>query len=237
MDTSTPLGHFRHEYFGPYDHYLGWHDGYRVNEAALDVLNPEDRATAETELCDALRTGLADPRALLGLGHLRSRAALPLLDGYLSKAGIYALEAIARIDPEALDANRVLAIMRSDRASETQLFDLAIGLGHYFTLPQLDPRLVAQLLALLANRHFLVRTHALNALRRLHLLPDPKEYQGRPITQADVLSDKLFGLISSEAGQADFRRAQQLLQVQMVAATPPNAADLKPTPRLGPDAS
>ncbi len=163
--------------------------------------------------------------------------ALPLLQGYLSKAGFYALEAIARIGPQALDTDRVLAIMRSERASQEQLFDLAIGLGHFFTLPQFDPRLVARLLALLANRHFLVRTHALTALRRLHLLPDPKEYQGRPVTSADVRSDTLFGLIGSDGRQADFRRAQQLLQAQMAAATPPNSADLKPTPPPAPGAS
>ena len=111
--------------------------------------------------------------------------------------------------------------MSSPKATETQLYEVAIGLGSFFTLPQLAPRLVAQLLALLANRHFLVRNHALNALRRLHHLPDPKEYQGRPITQADVLSDELFGLIGPKGTQAGFSRAQQLLRAQMAAATPP----------------
>jgi hypothetical protein len=237
MDPRTPLDHFRHEYLGAYDHYLNWRDGYHADKAVLDALTTAERATAETELCESLRTGLADPRAIIGLGYLRSRAALPLLHGYLSKAGSYALEAIARTDPSALEANRVLAIMRSDRASQEQLFDLAIGLGHYFTLPQLDPRLVTQLLTLVANRHFLVRTHALTALRRLHLLPDPSAFQGQSITTADVRSDELFGLICAEGNQADFRRAQQLLQAQMAAATPPNSTDLKPTPPAAPGAS
>ena len=236
MNTRSPLEHFREEYFGPYDHYLGWHDGYRANEAALDVLAPADRIRAETELCNSLRTGLADPRVILGVGHLRSRQALPLLRAYLSKAGIYALEAIARIAPKELDTNWILQIMSSSKATETQLFDLAIGLGYYFTLPQLDPRLVTQLLALLANRHFLVRSHALTALRRLHLLPNSREFQGRPITQADIFSDTLFSLISPEASKADFRRAQQMLQAQMTAATPPNSIDLKITPPPSPGA-
>jgi hypothetical protein len=236
LHTLSPLDYFRHEYFGPYDHYLGWHDGYRANEAALDALTPADRTTAETELCDSLRTGLADPRAIIGLGYLCSRQALPLLHSYLSQAGIYALEAIARVDPKGLDADHVLRILSSPKASQEQLFDLAIGLGHFFTLPQLDPRLVTQLLALLANRHFLVRTHALTALRRLHLLPDPKAYEGGAIAPADVRSDTLFDLISSDGNQADFRRAQQLLQAQMTAATPPNSADLKPMPPPSPGA-
>lgn len=236
MDTSPPLDHFRQEYLGPYDHYLNWRDGYRADEAVLDALLPADRATAETELCASLRTGSADPRTIIGLGYLRSRQALPLLRPYLSKAGLYALEAIARIDPKALDADQVLSIFSSSTASETQLFELTIGLGCFFTLPQLDPRLVRQLLALLANRHFLVRSHALTALRRLYLLPDRTEFQGRSVTQADVCSDKLFGLICSDGNQADFRRAQQLLQAQMTAATPPNAADLKPMPPAAPGA-
>ena len=237
MNTLSPLDFFRQEYLGPCDHYLNWRDGYRANEAALAALTPTDRAIAEAELCDSLRTGLADPRAIIGLGYLRSQAALPLLHSYLSKAGIYALEAIARIDPKALDADRVLRILSSSKATQEQLFDLAIGLGHFFTLPQLDPRLVPQLLALLANRHFLVRTHALTALRRLHLLPDPKASQSPSGTPADVRSDTLFGLICSDGNPADFRRAQQLLQAQMMAATPPNSAELKTTPRAAPGAS
>ena len=88
MHSAASLDHFRQEYFGPYDHYLGWHDGYRANEAALNALAPADRATAEAELCDALRTGRADPRVIIGLGYLRSRTALPLLHDYLPRAGI-----------------------------------------------------------------------------------------------------------------------------------------------------
>ncbi len=163
--------------------------------------------------------------------------ALPLLHAYLSRAGIYALEAIARIEPQTLDAGRVVAIMRSSKASQEQLFDLAIGLGHFFTLPQLDPRLVTQLVALLGNHHFLVRTHALTALRRLHRLPSPSGYQGRTNTQANIGSDTLSGLISSAGSPADFRRAQLLLQAQLLAATPPNSADLKPIPPAAPAAS
>ena len=236
MDTSSPLDHFRQEYLGPYDHYRNWRDGYRADETILDALTPADRATAETELCNSLRTGSADPRTIIGAGYLRSRQALPLLRPYLSKAGIYALEAIARIDPKALDTEHVLRILNSPRASEIQLFELAIGLGCFFTLPQLGPRLVGQLLALLANRHFLVRSHALTALRRLHRLPDRTDFQGGPNTELDVRDDMLFGLISSEGRHADFRRAQQLLQAQMTAATPPNSADLKPMPPAAPGA-
>ena len=230
MPTPGSLADFRLAYFGPYDHYLGWHDGYDADLAALDALSPTDRLAAEAELCDSLRTGLADPRVPIGLGHLRTAAALPLLHANLARLGMYALQAIARIRPAALNTDLVLALLRSTKLTEYQLFDIVMGLGSFFTLAQLDPRLPAELLALLANRHFLVRNHALDALRRLHHLPDPKETQSAVTTRADILRDELFTLIGTDGKTADFHRAQQLLQAQMTAATTPNSAALKPTP-------
>ena len=221
MNTITPLDHFRQQYFGPYDHYLGWHDGYDADLAALDVLTPADRATAEAELCTVLSTGRPDPRVVLGLGHLRSRAALPLLHNYLPKSGIYVLGAIAQIDPTALQTERLLALMTSSKAEESDLYGIVMGLGSYFTLPQLDPRIIQQLIALLANRHYLVRSHALDTLRRFYHLPSPKDGDGARTTQADVLSDELFCLIVPDRKPADFRRAQQLLQAQIAALMPP----------------
>ena len=96
-----------------------------------------------------------------------------------------------------------------------------MGLGSYFTLPQLDPRIIQQLIALLANRHYLVRSHALDTLRRFYHLPSPKDGDGARTTQADVLSDELFCLIVPDRKPADFRRAQQLLQAQIAALMPP----------------
>lgn len=219
MNTITLLDHFRQQYFGPYDHYLGWHDGYDADLAALDVLTPADRATAEAELCTVLSTGRPDPRVILGLGHLRSRAALPLLHDYLPQSGIYVLGAIAQIDPSALQTERLLTLLASPKTEESDLFDMAMGLGSYFTLPQLDPRIIQQLIALLTNRHYLVRSHTLDTLRRLYHLPSPKDGNGTHITQADVLSDELFCLITTDQKPADFRRAQQLLQAQIAALT------------------
>ncbi|MGY3088908.1 hypothetical protein ACVWYF_001948 [Hymenobacter sp. UYAg731] len=226
MPATGSLVDFRLAYFGPYDHYMGWHDGYDADLTVLDALSPADRLTAEAELCADLRTGLADPRVPIGLGHLRTAAALPLLHANLGRLGMYALQAIAHIDPAALDADQVLALLRSPRLTEYQLFEIVIGLGAFFTLAQLDPRLPTQLLALLANRHFLVRTHALTALRRLYHLPDPKEGDGSVITRADVLRDELFGLISTDKRPADFSRAQALFQAQVagIRPAPPSGA-------------
>jgi hypothetical protein len=228
MNTSSPLDYFRQQYFGPYDHYLGWHDGYDADLTALDALTPADRATAEAELCTALSTGLPDPRVILGLGHLRSRSALPLLHDYLPKSGIYVLGAIAQIDPAALQTERLLALMASAKTEESDLYGMVMGLGSYFTLSQLDPRLVQQLIALLANRHYLVRSHALDTLRRLYHLPSPKDGNGTHITRADVLSDELFCLITTDQEPANFRRAQQLLRAQISALTPPPASGASP---------
>ena len=220
MNTITPLDHFREEYFGPYDHYLGWHDGYDTDLAALDVLTPADRATAETELCTVLSTGRPDPRVILGLGHLRSRAALPLLHNHLPKSGIYVLGAIAQIDPAALQTARLLTLLANPKIDESDLYGIVMGLGSYFTLPHLDLRIIQQLIALLANRHYLVRVRTLNTLRRLYHLPSPKDGDGTHTTQADVLSDELFCLIVPDRKPTDFRQAQQLIQAQIAALTP-----------------
>jgi hypothetical protein len=228
VNTSPPLDHFRQQYFGPYDHYLGWHDGYDADLTALDALTPADRATAEAELCTALRTGRPDPRVILGLGHLRSRAALPLLHDYLPKSGIYVLGAIAQIDPNALQTEQLLTLLTSPKIEESDLFGMVMGLGSYFTLPQLAPRIIQQLIALLANRHYLVRVHTLDTLRRLYHLPSPKDGDGKHTTRADVLSDELFCLIVPDRKSADFRRAQQLLQAQIAALTPPPSSGASP---------
>ena len=200
---------------------MGWHDGYAADFAALDALSPTDRLTAETELCDALRTNSAGPCVAMGLGHLRSTAALPLLHTNLTRFGLYALQAIASINPAAPNSDKVLAMLRSCRLTEYQLFDIIMGLGVYFRLEQLDPRLPVQLLALLTHRESLVRYHALNAIRRLYNLPDLKAGNGHITTQANVLSDTVFCLITSDNDPANFRKAQQILQAQLAAL--PNA--------------
>ncbi|HEX8326800.1 MAG TPA: hypothetical protein VF629_04620 [Hymenobacter sp.] len=214
---SDPLDDFRRAYFGPYDHYLGWHDGYDADFGVLDRLTRPHRLEAEAELCEALRTQRADPRAVLGLEHLRSRAGLPVLHDSLLRFGIYALGAIASIDPTALDADRVLAHLSNRKLTEEQLYSLAIGLGTYFTPSQLGPRVPAQLLELMADRRYLVRNHALGALRKLYRLPDPKAGNGTIITRADIRSDEIFGLISTDGRTDDFRRAQDMLRAQIEA--------------------
>ncbi|WP_035566777.1 hypothetical protein [Hymenobacter sp. IS2118] len=197
---------------------MGWHDGYAADLKVLDQLAPQHRLLAEAELCQALRSQTADPRAVLGLGHLRSRASLPILHDNLLRFGIYALGAIASIDPAALATDRVLALLSDNQLSEDQLYRLAIGLGVYFTLAQLDPRVPAQLLELMAHEQYLVRYHALDALRRLHHLPDPAAGNGATITRADIYRDTIFGCISTNGRATDFRRAQNLLRAQIQAA-------------------
>ena len=71
----------------------------------------------------------------------------------------------------------------------------------------------------------------------LYNLPDPKEQQGHTITRADILTDTLFGLISSDGSLANFRCAQQVLPAPMAAATPPHSGGLKITPSACPGAS
>jgi hypothetical protein len=216
---SDPLEDFRRAYFGPYDHYLGWHDGYDADLGVLDRLTPQQRLEAEAELCEALRAQRADPRVILGLGHLRSRSALPVLHDNLTRFGIYVLGAIASIDPTALVPDSVLAHLSNNKLSEDQVYGLVMGLGAYFTPVQLDPRVLAQLLELVADRSYLVRYHALGALRRLYQLPDPKAGNGSLITQADVRSDVIFGLISTDGRAKDFRQAQDLLRDQIQATS------------------
>ena len=175
--TLTPLAVFRQVYFGSIDQYEAWHDGFSfvTDLACLDALAPAERAQA-AELLAALRARTADARALLGLAHLRYSEALPLLHDYLrcGAYAFYALEAIAAINPAGLYPPIVAVQLRAKRSTEYQLMDLLLGLREYFTLPQLGPVIPPLIFDLLTHSEYLVRYHALNALRRLYGTTPPE---------------------------------------------------------------
>lgn len=206
VTPSPALARFRAAFFADIDHYLAWHDGYEADTSTLDALPPAERAAAEQELLAALTAPRSDPRIIIGLGHLRSRAALPLLHDYLPAAGAYVLAALAQIDPQAVDWPRLAGLLRA-KLTEFQLLDLLMGLRQNFYLAQLPPAIPATVLHLLTHQDYLVRYHALAALRTLYALPAPPGSQPR--------TDHIFGLICSDASGSQHREAQRLIREQM----------------------
>jgi|GEM_PF-3297842 len=215
MSTPIPtpdisLATFRRAYFGPIDKYLAWHDGFDADTACLVALSPTERAQAETELLMALRERSADARAILGLGYLRSEEALPLLhqDFYAH----YALTAIAQINPAGLDRALLADVLTTTNASH--LMDVLVGLPKAFTLPQVGSAVAAAALRHFTHPDYLVRYHALNALRRFYgvLVPKPDD------SPAVLRADTLFGLICRKRAPRAYRQAQQLFIAQVSAA-------------------
>lgn len=209
---SASLEVFRQKFLGPIDQYLAWHDGYSsfTDFDLLDQLSPPDQQTAAAELLHALEKRKADPRAMLGLGHLRYRPALPALHTCLSTSGTYALEAIARIDPSELQVAQVQQVLHANAEKEYVLLELLIGLGHFYTRQQLSAQLLQQIFELLAHPKYLVRYHALAAMRNLYGLA-----QTNSTTAAQVQADTIFSHITSDKRPADYRKAQQLLLADM----------------------
>jgi hypothetical protein len=216
---ESPLAAFRRAYFEPIDQYMAWHDGvdFLTDLNCLDALTPAEQATATTELLAALRAGTADARAMLGLGHLRATAALPLLHNFIRRgwAALYALAAIAEINPAGLYPPIVATQLRAKASTDFQLMDLLIGLREYFTLPQIGPVIPPLIFKLLAHSEFLVRSHALDTLRRLYGVETSEEAH-------DVerrMQDEIFGLIVSKGFFTNFGKAQRLLLAELPAAT------------------
>jgi hypothetical protein len=215
---ESPLGTFRRAYFEPIDQYMAWHDGFGflTDLTCLDALAPAEQATAATELLAALRAGTADARAMLGLGHLRYAEALPLLHDYVRRgwAALYALEAIAEINPAGLYPPIVASQLRAKNSSEFQLMDLLIGLREYFTLPQIGPVIPPLIFSLLAHSKFLVRHHALDTLRRLYGVETREETQN----MERRMKDEIFSVIAKEGFFTNFGKAQRLLLAELPAA-------------------
>ena len=219
MCTSTPLpasslAAFRRAYFGPIDQYLAWHDGFDADTACLAALSPAGRAQAGTELLTALRQRTADARALLGLGYLRSEEAQPLLHHCLRQGfyAHYALTAIAQINPAGLDRALLADVLTTTNASH--LMDVLVGLPDAFTLPQVGAAVAAAALRHFTHPDYLVRYHALNALRQFYGVPVPKP-DGSP---AVLRADTSFGLICRKRAPRAYRQAQQLFIAQVPAA-------------------
>ncbi|WP_046244558.1 hypothetical protein [Hymenobacter terrenus] len=215
MDKATGLAYFRQQYFGPVDHYLGWHDGYEADFICLDQLTIAERGQAETELLAAVQTRPGDPRALLGLGHLRSRAALPALHNCLPFWATYALNAIAQIDAQALDKAQLLHELRNT-TSEYQLIDFLVGIRAYFTLAHVGTAITAQIFRLLHHAQYLVRYHALQTLRRLYALPTAALEFSHDTEK--VREDAVFQLICKDGYPAKYRQAEQLVRLEIEAA-------------------
>ena len=217
--TLNPLAVFRQAYFGPIDQDEAWHDGFSfvTDLACFDALAPTERAQAATELLAALRARTADARALLGLGHLRYAEALPLLHDYLRRGAyaFYALEAIAAINPAGFYPPIVAVRLRAKRSTEYQLMDLLLGLREYFTLPQLGPVIPSLIFNLLTHSEYLVRYHALNALRRLYGVTPPPELP----TLTQLKADQVFGLVCEKGLFTNYAKAQRLLLAELPAAT------------------
>lgn len=216
LTPDSPLAAFRREYFGPIDRYLAWHDGYTADPAPLTTLGPAERQQAEAELLAALRSDNADARAILGLAYLRSEEALPLLHHLLRQGrdAQYALTAIARINPEGLD-RRLLAEVLRTTTNVSHLMDLLVGLPDGFTLPQVGAAVASAALRHFTHPDYLVRYHALNALRRLYGVPAPAPTD----SVAAIRADELFGLITRDTSPRAHHQAQRLLLAQVPPAT------------------
>jgi hypothetical protein len=216
---QSPLAIFRQAYFGPIDQYLAWHDGFDffTDRACLDALAPAEQQQAASELLAAVRVRTADARVLLGLAHLRCAEALPLLHDCLRRGlySFYALEAIAAISPVGFYPPIVAAQLRARASTEYQLMDLLLGLRTYYTLPQLGPAIPSLIFKLLAHSEYLVRYHALQALRHLYGLVPPPELPDA----AQLRADQVFGLICEKGLFTNYAKAQRLLLAELPAAT------------------
>ena len=178
-----------------------------------------ERQHAETELLLALKAPL-DPRPLLGLGYLGSEAALLALHQHLALLGTHswsthALRSIARINPSALDQTRLLQKLKYSPSLENPLddplIDLLLGLQLYFPLALLEAPVIEQVFCLLHHRKALVRSHALQTLRKLYSLPTAAQNTALDIERSQT--DRIFQLICIDENPASYREAECLLRI------------------------
>lgn len=207
---------FRRAFFGPIDNYLAWHDGF---DSVIDVaaslggLSAAEQEQAAAELIHALEHGPADARVVLGLAYLRHRPALPALNNYLPKAANYVLQAISQIDPAQLDLRQVARVLEA-RDTYT-LIEVLTGLGYYYTRAQLNADIIRRIINLLTHPDYLVRYHALQAARHIHGIP------GLAGERTSLREDPIFSSIVSDKSPRDFRRAQELLLIEIKQAGAP----------------
>ncbi|UOQ72556.1 hypothetical protein [Hymenobacter cellulosilyticus] len=159
----------------------------------------------------ALRDRQADARALLGLGYLRSEEALPLLHNLLRQGWYaqYVLGAIAAINPAGLNRTILLEVLLSSTSSKSQLMETLIGIYSSFTLPQVGAKVGQAVLGQLTHSDYLIRYHALDALRKLYSVP----------SSDNIREDDLFSLICKKDAPGAYRHAQQMFISKVPAAT------------------
>ena len=180
------------------------------------MLAPAERAQAKTELLIALRSRTVDARSILGLDYLRSEEAQPLLHHCLRQDfyAQYALAAIAQINPAGLD-RPLLAEVLTATTKASHLMDVLVALPGAFTLPQIGAAVATAVLRQFTHPDYLVRYHALNALRQLYGVPAPEPR----ISPTALRADTLFGLICQKRAPRAYHQAQQLFIAQVPAAT------------------
>ena len=223
MLTTSALDSFRIAYLGATDSYMAWRNGYPVEESLAQALTPDERVQAGSELLEAVRAGNFDGRAVQGLGYLYCTEAIPLLHQLMQREEFisYALQSIAHIDPRALDQSLVLKLLTSKVNWRNPLLmllglldpwrrfvDILVGLRTSFTLTDLEPRLLSRILALLAHKDYLVRYHALYALRQLYNMPI-NEQGDKPTIYDGLRRDELFPLIRTNKTPESYRQAQE----------------------------
>lgn len=223
MNSASSLARFRLSYFGSLGlspgHWNGWHIQYEADGAGLASLTVAERQTAEAELLLALKAPL-DPRPLLGLGYPGSEAALPTLHNLLALLGAHswsthALRAIAKINPSALDQTRLLHELAHGLSHENPLsdplIDLLLGLQLYFPPVLLTVPVIEQIFCLLHHRKALVRSHALQTLRKIYLLPTAAQDTALDIERSQ--NDPIFQLIRVDGNPTSYHRAKRLLRI------------------------
>jgi hypothetical protein len=195
----TPLEAFRNEFFGEIDQYMAWHDGYSANTSVLDLLNDSEKSIAETELTEALQFKNADPRAVIGLGHLKSERALPLLNrlACISAYGYYAIQAIANTNPQSLDADLICQALKSGN------YTLVMGLGYFFEREYIPKKVLDGLFEALSHSDYLMRYHTLDTLAKFCKVPEK-------------IKNSVFKLIVSDDMPANYRQAIDILKKHAV---------------------
>jgi HEAT repeat protein len=191
---SREWADFVDNFFG--DPYILWHDG--VDEGAvLRLKDPEEKRAAEDMLIAALPAGMAAAR---GLALLRSERAIAGLEKAMTSTGldyirVHIADALEQITHNGRHLPAIIECLKGG-ANDQDRIEAAIALGKYRT-----PEVIAALIASVADKEYLVRYHACNALLRMHGFGDD-------ISQ----HDDIFVNILKDAPSVKFMLAQEQLK-------------------------
>jgi HEAT repeat protein len=192
--TSREWADFINNYFG--DPYYAWHDGIDEN-AILRLTNPEEKRAAEDMLIAALPGGMNAARGLALMHSERAIAALEkaLEVKELDDVRVRIIDAIEQITHNGRHVQDLVECLQQGVDYETRM-NAARALGNYRT-----PAVIDALLAAVADREYLVRYHACNALLSMHgFTTDISEY------------DDIFANILKGVSKSKFDVAKVLLQ-------------------------